>query len=1326
MSELEKIKKGLLKSANGDGPALFEDPDFPASQNSVFYHQTPPFKFTWLRPKEICSSPQFVSDGPSQFDITPGKLGDRWFVSCLGVLATCRGLFYRVVPADQGFGEADDYVGLFRFRLWWCGDWKEVIIDDRLPTVNGKLVFVQSGHGSLFWAALLEKAYANISVLVTILVLAAQSIYVYPSCEDPSCWDFTTSLYRSLNYTASPCDNFYHFVCDGWKSSHGTNEFVFSELQAMVAHAAVNSLLRVGHAPSLRQTAVQKAAVMFKTCVQVFMNRVDNTESLKSFLRSLDLLTPRPETVDVLDVVVGLALDWNVPVFLQMSVEHDTTLDGMQTLYFSRSRHLMDWFLRRSRMDGWALYNYVVTCSQVVDYQFNAEVLIFFENYIMSSLGALTDTAHVTHTIKITDMENHTPGILSSEWLDVINRHLPEAALLKGSDTIRVTDIAYLRVVSETILDDRRRRNGHLLLYVAWFVIQFLGPFASLSLVTPSFANVKDARNYIFFRCFEELNQLMPYAFGAPFAVESVPVKARDDVLTMVLVVKNALKDSFLKSKWMDNATRNIAILKLHTMRTIVAYPDMVINALDEYYAYTPDSSAVFLDSRMRAWYVTMRIRKDRLWKPRTFDYDFRLTDVNAFYQPLTNTMIIPAGIINSPFYSAKYPLSVNFGGLGHVIAHEIVHGFDDDSIREPKDGLSRDWWTMDARTQYEQRVRCLKRMYFPLGLNSYDRSAVMSEDIADSVGLAQAQKAYRSLRHKNNAVVSRDAPLMSRFTEDQAFYVMSCFKWCSNRRDAGRGYSSDELRCNVPLQNIPDFARAFSCRRNDPMNPAHKLYGSYEALKYGCSVDGLADLTGGVTETLNIREDPSGCARTLAGSLLARTTLVTAVVQQQHTQSRTSPEKMANGIWLGTNYRILSFQKVTTAGGEQVQLVKLRNPFGVGADYIGSWSLDSLEWDKVPPEEQERLNYKSPAEGEFWMSYQDFMKTFTSLEVVHLDSETSRDELSLRDKTPWQMKVWKGHWQKGVTAGGCRNNTDTFHINPQFQLILSESEEVVISLSQDAVIEPKVMGFTIYQTPKPPNEALDKAFFKKNKSLLSSQYSNCKQVSVRCVMEQGGYVLLPTTFELGQEASFTLRVFSGKPTKLKLIDNQPSTVKPAIMKAPPSFDSKISSYEAVFLQVADEHSSVNCFELQELLEACLPNDYVKSCATLEVCRQVVMALDTTGLGRLRYQEYKNFMCSLKYWQSTFKKHTRGTAGILRAEKLRDAIVDVGFQLNTDILSMLMLRYMRKDGTLRFGDFVSCILHLSVAFATFEKKDPLQNGFIKMTLAEWLKTSLQC
>ncbi|KAF3427130.1 hypothetical protein E2986_13280 [Frieseomelitta varia] len=122
-------------------------------------------------------------------------------------------------------------------------------------------------------------------------------------------------------------------------------------------------------------------------------------------------------------------------------------------------------------------------------------------------------------------------------------------------------------------------------------------------------------------------------------------------------------------------------------------------------------------------------------------------------------------------------------------------------------------------------------------------------------------------------------------------------------------------------------------------------------------------------------------------------------------------------------------------------------------------------------------------------------------------------------------------------------------------------------------------------------------------------------------------------------------------------------------------------------------------------------------------------------------------MCSLKYWQAAFKNHTKEKTGILKAERLRDALLEIiyqcliftfihisniriifllGFQLNTDVLSILILRYMRKDGTLRFGDFVSAILHLSDAFGIFESKDPLQNGTIKLSLTEWLRSSLMC
>jgi calpain-9 len=119
----------------------------------------------------------------------------------------------------------------------------------------------------------------------------------------------------------------------------------------------------------------------------------------------------------------------------------------------------------------------------------------------------------------------------------------------------------------------------------------------------------------------------------------------------------------------------------------------------------------------------------------------------------------------------------------------------------------------------------------------------------------------------------------------------------------------------------------------------------------------------------------------------------------------------------------LINCLQVETYNGDIVQLVKLRNPIGSGVEYVGSWGSNSSEWEDVSAEERDRLGCKDMDDGEFWISYADFIKTFTHLEVVHLDKETSRDEPSLQNKNTWQMKLHQGSWRKGVSAGGCRNN---------------------------------------------------------------------------------------------------------------------------------------------------------------------------------------------------------------------------------------------------------------------------------------------------------------
>uniref|UniRef100_A0A0K8T558 Calpain catalytic domain-containing protein n=2 Tax=Lygus hesperus TaxID=30085 RepID=A0A0K8T558_LYGHE len=332
------------------------------------------------------------------------------------------------------------------------------------------------------------------------------------------------------------------------------------------------------------------------------------------------------------------------------------------------------------------------------------------------------------------------------------------------------------------------------------------------------------------------------------------------------------------------------------------------------------------------------------------------------------------------------------------------------------------------------------------------------------------------------------------------------------------------------------------------------KLHGSYEALKYGTMLDGLSDLTGGIAESISLRQDPTACGR-LLNSLLDMTTIVTATVQAPNQQIRNNPEKLANGIQIGINYRLYAVERVETISGEAVQLVRMRNPLGAGGgEYVGTWSRGCTHWHQVPSQEKERLGLSHSPEAEFWMSYNEFVKTFSHIEAVHLDIETARDEPSLHNKHQWQMRVYQGAWIRGVSAGGCRNNPETFHINPQLHLILSEMEEVIISLNQHSIMEPKVIGFTAYSLPKNTTETAGRLFFKKNKSLVNSQYTNSRQVSLRCQLEQGAYLVLPTTFETGQESNFTLRVYSSKPLKLKLLDISPSVLKSAIIKAPAFF----------------------------------------------------------------------------------------------------------------------------------------------------------------------------
>nr|XP_056715401.1 calpain-6 [Euleptes europaea] len=146
---------------------LFEDPEFPASDASLFYSGPPPRKVDWKRPKELCEDPHLFVNGISSHDLLQGKLGNCWFVAACSCLALRDSLWQKVIPKakEQEWDprRPENYVGIFHFNFWCLGQWIDVVVDDRLPTVNGELVFCHSKERNEFWSALLEKAYAKLA-----------------------------------------------------------------------------------------------------------------------------------------------------------------------------------------------------------------------------------------------------------------------------------------------------------------------------------------------------------------------------------------------------------------------------------------------------------------------------------------------------------------------------------------------------------------------------------------------------------------------------------------------------------------------------------------------------------------------------------------------------------------------------------------------------------------------------------------------------------------------------------------------------------------------------------------------------------------------------------------------------------------------------------------------------------------------------------------------------------------------------------------------------------------------------------------------------------
>ncbi|XP_018969519.1 calpain-1 catalytic subunit-like [Cyprinus carpio] len=509
------------------------------------------------------------------------------------------------------------------------------------------------------------------------------------------------------------------------------------------------------------------------------------------------------------------------------------------------------------------------------------------------------------------------------------------------------------------------------------------------------------------------------------------------------------------------------------------------------------------------------------------------------------------------------------------------------------------------------------------------------------------------------------------------------------------------------------------------------KLNGSYEALSGGSTTEGFEDFTGGVSEMYELRKAPRDLYRIISkalerGSLLGCSIDITSAFDMESVTFK----KLVKGH----AYSVTALKQVEFRGLTE-RLIRIRNPWGQ-VEWTGAWSDNSPEWDEIDPSEKDDLHLEME-DGEFWMSFNEFLRQFSRLEICNL----TPDALSDDDLSHWNTIKFHGAWRRGSTAGGCRNNPNTFWINPQYKITLleedddPEDEEVACSFLVALMQKDRrryrhhgqdmhTIGFAIYEIPEEyagcQNVHLKKDFFLKHSSSARSEtFINLREVSTRLRLPPGEYIIVPSTFEASKEADFVLRVFTEKQSQTEELDDEISADLED--EAEITEDDIDDSFKSLFAQLAGEDMEISVRELRTILNRVVSKhkDLKTDGFSMESCRAMVNLLDKDGSARLGLIEFQILWNIVRKLLGIFREFDIDESGTMSSYEMRLAVESAGFKLNNRLHQILVARYAENEA-IDFDNFVCCLIKLEAMFRSFQQLDKDGTGTAEMNLSEWL------
>lgn len=673
-------------------------------------------------------------------------------------------------------------------------------------------------------------------------------------CLTEDCVKAAARLIESMDTSVDPCNDFFEYACGSWNklndiSEDRTSYDTFSKLRDLI-HLQLKDLLE--KPTSEKDTdATLKAKRFYMSCIN---ETVIDERDLKPAFDLLQELGGWPvigmwqeDTFDLIELLATLRL-YNNKILVDQWVGPDDKNSDVNIIQLDQPELGMnhrDYFMkglndaRIQAYEEFAVSLAIVFGANTSTAKKDMREMIEFEiklaNFTVPQ-DERRDSEALYNKMTIRELQQTTPKF---NWLRYLETIFSKVDIqINETEEIIIYAPEFMKHMTDLVANTSNRTLANYLIWriMANRVTNLPDKYRELrkeyyKVLYGSKAELSRWRD-----CVTYVNDNMGNAIGRMFISKHFDEDAKKNALDMIEDIREAVNELLDEVDWMDEPTKRLAKDKADAMAVKIGYPSYILNdtALNEEYKYVNFQPDIYFENVLNNIRGIAIASLQLYGKP--VDKSLWSTTpaiVNAFYSSTRNQIMFPAGILQPPFYSKGFPKSLNYGGIGMVIGHEITHGFDDRGRQYDKNGNLQQWWDDNVITEFKKRAQCMIDQYsnytvhdIGLQLNGVQ---TQGENIADNGGLKEAYKAYQKWKHEHVGVEQR-IPGLTHLNGDQLFFLNFAQVWCGTTRPQAMvnriltGYHSPgRYRVIGTLQNSEDFSKVFECPKHSYMNPEKK-----------------------------------------------------------------------------------------------------------------------------------------------------------------------------------------------------------------------------------------------------------------------------------------------------------------------------------------------------------------------------------------------------------------------------------------------------------------------------------------------------------------------